>query len=71
MRPCELAKIERQRAERAIGRIDHGYPFQSFLTKRDAERLLSEVPVDTRTLTGRLAGDPLPSRSALAKRGSR
>ena len=65
MRPCELAKIERQRRERAIGKIDHGYPFQSFLTKADAARLLAEVPPDTRGLTAKLMGDPLPGRRAI------
>jgi len=36
--------------------------------KQDAAARLAEVPADTRSLTGRLAGDPLPGRSALDKR---
>lgn len=34
-----------------------------------AERLKREIPPDTRDLTGRLLGDPLPLRSALAAKG--
>ena len=33
-----------------------------------AERLLKQVPADTRGLTARLMGDPLPGRSANDKR---
>jgi hypothetical protein len=40
-------------------------------TKRDAEQRLREVPADTRDLTARICGDPLPGRSALAKRQNR
>jgi hypothetical protein len=29
---------------------------------------LAEIPPDTRSLTGRAVGDPLPGRSALARR---
>lgn len=36
--------------------------------KRDAERRLREVPPDTRDLTARICGDPLPGRSALDRR---
>lgn len=32
---------------------------------RDAERLMAQIPHDTRQLTGRICGDPLPGRSAL------
>lgn len=32
------------------------------------DRLRSEIPHDTRTLTGRLCGDPLPGRSALDRK---
>jgi hypothetical protein len=38
--------------------------------KRDAERLLKLVPRDTRDLTARVFGDPLPGRSALDKLSS-
>lgn len=33
--------------------------------EQDAGRLMRQVPRDTRDLTGRLCGDPLPGRSAL------
>ena len=35
--------------------------------KEDAAARLAEIPKDTRSLTGLLAGDPLPGRSALDK----
>jgi hypothetical protein len=38
--------------------------------KRDGERLLKLVPPDTRDLTARVFGDPLPGRSALDKLSS-
>lgn len=34
----------------------------------DVEARLAEIPPDTRSITGFLLGDPLPSRSALARR---
>lgn len=36
--------------------------------KAEAMRLLRKVPPDTRSLTARIAGDPLPGRSALDRR---
>ncbi len=36
--------------------------------KEDAAARLAEIPADTRSLTARLAGDPLPGRSALDRR---
>lgn len=36
--------------------------------KRIEEKLFSEIPKDTRGLTARLCGDPLPGRSALDRR---
>lgn len=33
--------------------------------RRDAMRLMAQIPDDTRDLTGRIFGDPLPGRSAL------
>lgn len=38
------------------------------INKMDALRALANVPRDTRSLTGRAFGDPLPGRSALDKR---
>lgn len=34
-------------------------------TRNDAARLARQIPDDTRTLTARIFGDPLPGRSAL------
>lgn len=36
----------------------------------DVAARLAEIPPDTRDLTGRLFGDPLPGRSALARQSS-
>lgn len=36
-------------------------------TEADANRLMRQIPEDTRSLTGRICGDPLPGRSALDK----
>lgn len=36
-------------------------------TRLQAERLMDEIPHDTRDLTARVCGDPLPGRSALDK----
>ena len=63
---------ERMRRKNETGvKIDHGSDRLSPAAKANAERMLAEVPEDTRDLTQRIAGDPLPSRSALAKRGAR
>lgn len=37
--------------------------------RHQAERLMEDVPADTRNLTQRIMGDPLPGRSALDRRG--
>jgi hypothetical protein len=37
-------------------------------TSADAERLMDEIPRDTRDLTARLCGDPLPGRRAIDQR---
>lgn len=39
--------------------------YMSPAARADAERLLRQVPRDTRDLTARFCGDPLPGRSAL------
>ena len=39
-------------------------------TERDWERLVKEIPEDTRSVTARLFGDPLPGRSALEIEGA-
>ena len=38
--------------------------------ERDWERLVKEIPEDTRSVTARLFGDPLPGRSALEIEGA-
>lgn len=37
---------------------------------QDWERLAREIPEDTRDLTARMFGDPMPGRSALSRRAS-
>lgn len=43
-------------------------PVEHIETRRDAERLMALIPPDTRGVTARLFGDPLPGRSALDQR---
>ena len=40
-------------------------------TRADAEKLIIQIPKDTRTFTQAFCGDPLPGRSALDKRGDK
>ena len=61
-----LSRARRQssgegKADRAFNHV----PEMRVDDKRDGERLLREVPADTRDLTARICGDPLPGRSAL------
>lgn len=44
-------------------------PFEGGPPREDVEARRSEIPNDLRSLTARLAGDPLPGRSALDRRG--
>lgn len=60
-----------QIAARGQGKKDHPFVFKADMTptvRRDAERLMDEVPADTRDITARTFGDPLPGRSALDRR---
>ncbi len=43
-------------------------PRPGYIDKSVIEERLSEIPADTRDLTGRIFGDPLPGRSALDRR---
>lgn len=52
-------KIKRSRVERAV------WPFREAMKKKCKR---SATPADTRSLTGRVFGDPLPGRSALDRR---
>lgn len=42
-----------------------------FAVQQDAYRLMAMIPPDTRSITGRVFGDPLPGRRALDKRNNR
>jgi len=46
-------------------------PDMTVAAKRRAEEMLQRVPRDTRDLTARLLGDPLPGRSAFDRRKQR
>jgi len=47
-----------------------GMRYKKTLPEHVAERM-AEIPEDTRSLTGRFCGDPLPTRSALALRSTK
>lgn len=48
-------------------RSDRPVPSRA-ICEADAEAMLRAIPADTRDLTARLMGDPLPGRSALDKK---
>lgn len=56
--------IEGMHGQGRVREFDHILP----QVKEDARRLHKLVPKDTRSLTGRIFGDPLPGRSALDRR---
>jgi hypothetical protein len=45
-------------------------PSTKAVTLEEAQRAIAAIPDDTRALTARLLGDPLPGRSALDRRGA-
>lgn len=51
---------------RAAGLRSHAYVARP--DERDVAARLAEIPPDTRNLTQRLCGDPLPMRSALYRK---
>lgn len=51
-------------------RVDAGLNQTDRDARKDAERLRQMIPPDTRGLTARIAGDPLPGRSALDQQGT-
>lgn len=55
---------EKEKAERRTGKV-HTALFMSPEARADGERLLAEVPPDTRELTSRICGDPIPGRRAI------
>lgn len=61
--------IEREAAaaKRAAGLRYFGERVQ----REDIEARMAEIPYDTRDLTARIFGDPLPGRSALDRMGGR
>jgi hypothetical protein len=63
-RNAKLGRTERPRSNR-VRNTGHAERLTNSTTNADAARLLALIPADTRSLTGRLAGDPLPGRSAL------
>jgi hypothetical protein len=67
-RNAKLGRTERPRSGR-VRNTGHVARLTNSATNADAARLLALIPADTRSLTGRLAGDPIYERSALfAKR---
>lgn len=59
---------ERRAIEKANPRASTHVPEMTRDAKVDGERLLREVPLDTRGFTARVLGDPLPGRSALDRK---
>lgn len=57
---------ERPATAKRINRV----PDTSPELRRDAASRIAEIPKDTRSVTGRILGDPLPGRSALDRRGN-
>ncbi len=60
----------RRRAEREAGALPALPGERRRITPEEAEAVLRTVPMDTRSITGRMFGDPLPGRSALDRRGA-
>jgi hypothetical protein len=46
----------------------HGHAVSTFPADHDARRLMQLIPADTRDLTARLMGDPIPGRRAIDRR---
>jgi hypothetical protein len=64
------SKLRRKRTRGdGIGIAAAGLDVMTVEAKRHAEELLKLVPPDTRDLTARLCGDPLPGRRAIDLRG--
>lgn len=70
-RRAGVAEARRRRGEGTKARSFNHVPDMRVSDKADGERLLREVPADTRDLTGRICGDPLPGRAALDRMRSR
>lgn len=62
-------KAVRHRMRDKNGTERNGLPRADYAsTRADAAARMAEIPADTRTLTARMFGDPLPGRSALARK---
>lgn len=60
---------DRENARRAGNHRHAKRPRSKTIEARDAVQLFRAIPKDTRDLTARLCGDPLPGRRALDLRG--
>ena len=68
LNPEYAARVRAEKARqhyRNRSRIDAGIETIDREARKDAARLRQQIPPDTRSLTARIAGDPLPGRSAL------
>jgi hypothetical protein len=64
----EKRRSQRRERHRPIGKVIHHSEFMTAEAKADAERLMDEIPRDTRDLTARLMGDPLPGRRSIDRK---
>jgi predicted AAA+ superfamily ATPase len=51
-------------------RVVNRQPAENISDKATVRKLLKQIPPDTRSLTARIAGDPLKGRSALDQQGT-
>ena len=58
-------QLARARGEAETFKVGHHVFKHSRVTEEECAAKRAEIPDDTRSLTGRFAGDPLPGRSAL------
>lgn len=68
LNPEYAARVRAEKARqhyRNRSRLDAGIETIDREARKDAARLRQQIPPDTRGLTARIAGDPLPGRSAL------
>lgn len=62
-------KAERRMLEKeGVDRASAGWCMDRRQVRSDVEARMAEIPRDTRDLTARVCGDPLPGRSALDRR---
>jgi hypothetical protein len=66
-REMKAESLRRSRARRLAAGQNIVQP-KTHPVRQQAEKLLAQIPEDTRSLTARLAGDPLPGRSALDRK---